>query len=795
MRITPIKNHIPVAKNWLKKLGAFVKRLFSMPSFARYWWQKLLVRFGQLLLIVFLIIGAIDINFLWLFGQSPDIMDLKEPDINIASELYSADSTQIGKYYIENRVPVEFKDLSPTIVNTLLAAEDIRFFKHNGIDFKATMAAVWSTAKGDKRGGSTITQQLVKNLYKTRHKNKKGLLGHIKGVSILIDKSKEWINALKLEFFYSKDEILTMYLNTVDFGSHSFGIKAASKTFFNKLPSQLKPEEAALIIGLLKAPTYYSPVSNKENSLRRRNSILAQMGKYGFLSNEEADSLQKLPIKLRYRQPTPDVSDATYFKDAVARDLQDWCKENGYNIYTDGLKIYTTIDPKLQQYAEEAVTKHMKRLQKRFFEHWRGENPWVDSKGNEIKGFIEDLVEETPTYKILKERFGDNTDSIDYYLNLPHQMTIFSWKGDADTLMSVVDSIKYYRHLLNTGFVSIDPSTGYVKAWVGGINYKFFQYDHVNQAKRQPGSVFKAFVYAAAFENGLGPCDRRIDEPVTVNYVEKGENKSWSPHNANYAFTYNDVSLKNAFARSINSVAVQLTKEIGWNKVIDMAHRMGIKSDLQDVPSVCLGSSDVNLLELVNAYCIFLNKGMMNHPVLVTKITDRDGKILYEYHPNPKRVLDEETAFLMTIMLRAGLTEYGGTTQGLWEYDIFKYDTEFGGKTGTSSNFSDGWFIGVTPKLVSGVWVGGEHRNIRFRTSQLGEGLRTALPTFGYFMESVLKDESLKKYRGKFPKPDIKISKTYTCVSPRYKSDSTSVDEFEPVDSLVIEPLKIDMTN
>lgn len=775
----------------LKKLGSFLKSLFRIPSYAKKWWQKVLIRFAQVLLVIFLLIVAIDLNFLWLFGQSPDIMDLKEPDINIASELYASDSSLIGKYYIENRSPVKFEDLSPLLINTLLAAEDIRFYKHNGIDIKATMAAVWSTAKGDKRGGSTITQQLVKNLYKTRHKNKKGLLGHIKGVSILVDKSKEWINALKLEFFYSKEEILTMYLNTVDFGSHSFGIKAASRTFFNKLPSDLKAEEAALIIGLLKAPTFYSPVQNRENALRRRNSILAQMGKYGFLRETESDSIQKIPIRLRYRQPVPDQTDATYFKEAVARSLQAWSKESGYNIYTDGLKIYTTIDPKLQLYAEEAVIKHMKRLQKRFFEHWQGQNPWIDSKGKELTGFIDELVKETPAYKNLKERYGNNEDSVDYYLNLPHKMMVFKWNGRPDTILSTIDSIKYYRHLLNTGFVSMDPSNGFIKAWVGGIDFKFFQYDHINQSKRQPGSLFKAFVYAAAFESGLGPCDKRTDQPVTIDYVEKGVKKSWSPHNSNWEFSYHNVSLKNAFARSINTIAVQLTKEMGWDKVIKMAHKMGVQSDLQDVPSVCLGSSDVSLLEMVNAYCIFLNKGMINEPVFVTKITDRNGKVLYEYHSEPRRIIDEETAYLMTVMLRSGLTERGGTTQGLWEYDIFKYDTEFGGKTGTSSNFSDGWFIGVTPKLVSGVWVGGEHRNIRFRTSQLGEGLRTALPTFGYYMEKVLQDESLKQYRGKFEKPGIKIHKEYNCVTPVYENDTINTDDVEQLDSLIIEPIPI----
>ncbi len=767
----------------------FLKKILSVPSFARSWWQKALFRAVQLLIIFLLLIVAIDLNFLGLFGDSPEVKDLKEPDISIASELYAADSSQIGKYYIENRIPITYTELSPLIINTLLAAEDIRFYQHNGVDVRATFAAIWSTAKGERRGGSTITQQLVKNLYKTRHKNQKGLLGNVKGLNIAIDKSKEWINALKLEYYYSKEEILTMYLNTVDFGSHSFGIKAASRTFFNKLPAELQAEEASLIIGLLKAPTYYSPVANKENALRRRNSILSQMGKYGFLSDQEADSLQKLPIKLKFRQPVPDATDATYFKDAVARSLQEWSKESGYDIYTDGLKIYTTIDPQLQAYAEVAVEKHMKKLQLRFFEHWEGQNPWVDSKGNVIEGFIEELVAETSAYKSLKAKFGYNIDSIDHYLNIPHKMSVFTWEGKNDTVMSTIDSIKYYRHLLNTGFVSIEPQTGHVKAWVGGINYNFFQYDHIAQAKRQPGSLFKAFVYAAAFESGLGPCDRRTDQPVTINYIEKGKNKSWSPHNSNWVFTWDNVSLKNAFARSINSVAVQLTKEIGWDKVIELAHRMGIGSELIDVPSVSLGSSDVNLLELANAYSVFVNKGKLNSPVLVTKITDREGNTLFEHKPEGKQVISEETAFLMTVMLRSGLTEYGGTTQGLWEFDIFKYNTEFGGKTGTSSNFSDGWFIGVTPKLVSGVWVGGEHRNIRFRTSQLGEGLRTALPAYGYFMELVLKDESLLHYRGKFPKPEIKISKPYSCVSPVYKRDTTSVDDIDMGDPLVIEPI------
>jgi len=756
----------------LKKVLKFIFGIFfKLPSGLSGIWQKLAMRLLQVFMLILVIILSINFNLFGLFGPSPKLTDLKDPEISVASELYASDGSLIGKYYLENRTPVGFSDLSPTLVNTLLAAEDIRFYKHNGIDIKATIAAIWSTARGEKRGGSTITQQLVKNLYKTRHKNQKGLLGYIPGVNILIDKSKEWINALKLEFYYSKDDILTMYLNTVDFGSHAFGIKAAASTFFDRKPSELKVEEAAVLIGLLKAPTYYSPVQNTENALKRRNSILSQMQRYGFITSAEADSLQKTRIALRYRR-SHDDDDATYFKEAVARSMQEWSKESGYNIYTDGLKIYTTIDPHLQDYAEQAVVKHMKRLQKRFNEHWLGQNPWIDSKGNEIQGFIEGLSKETSYYEGLNKKFKGNSDSINFYLNLPRRMTVFSWKGPADTTLSTMDSIRYYRHLLNTGFVSMDPVTGFIKAWVGGIDFSFFKYDHVNQARRQPGSLFKAFVYTAAFEHGLSPCDRRTDQPVTIKYTEKGETKTWSPHNANWNFTWENITLKNAFARSVNSVAVQLTNEMGWDKVIECAHRMGISSPLRNVPSVCLGSSDVTLLEMVNAYCAFLNDGMKNEPVLVTRITDREGKVIYEYKPAPVRVISAETAFLMSIMLRSGLTEAGGTTQGLWEYDLFNYDTEFGGKTGTSSNFSDGWFIGITPRLVSGVWVGGEHRNARFRTSQLGEGLRTALPVYGLYMEKVVQDNNLKQYRGKFGKPTIKINKPYSCSSYAPVADS-----------------------
>jgi penicillin-binding protein 1A len=419
----------------------------------------------------------------------------------------------------------------------------------------------------------------------------------------------------------------------------------------------------------------------------------------------------------------------------------------------------------MQKYAEEAVNKQMSQVQRRFFEHWRGQNPWQDENHKDIVNFVEDIARKTKSYSYLSTKYNSNPDSIKKYLNLPHRTKVFDYKkGVKDTTFSVMDSIRYMNHFMHSSFVAMEPETGNVRAWVGDINFKYWQYDKVAQSKRQPGSTFKLFVYTAAMMNGMSPCDVYTDKPVTWNYVEKGKPKSWSPHNASGQFLDYPVTLKYAFARSINTVAVQLAQKVGIPEIIKYAHLLGIQTPLEEQPSLCLGSSDVSLLELVNSFGTVVNEGVYHDPILVSRIEDKDGNVIYQPNKEQKRVIPYETAWLMTELLKGGMTEPGATTQALWEWDLFKYNTDFGGKTGTSSNHSDAWFVGVTPKLIGGAWVGGEHRSVHFRTGQLGEGSRTALPIFGLFMEKVLKDESLKQYRGKFPtKPKEKIMRDYGC--------------------------------
>ena len=761
------------------KFIILIKFVFYVPQkWPRY--KKLLLRTLHIFLILFVFLVLVDMNFLWMFGKSPKLSQINDPKQKTASELYAADGKMIGKYFDENRTPVKFNEVSPVLIKTLINTEDVRFYEHHGIDLRATFSILWYMAKGEKRGGSTITQQLVKNLFKTRNNYSRGLLGHIPGVKTLIYKSKEWITALKIELFYSKDEILTMYFNTVDFGSNAYGIKTAARTFFNIKPSQLNIEQSALLVGILKAPTYYSPISHTDRALERRNIVLGQLLKYKVISQPEFDSISKIPITLNYSVENNYDGKAPYFREAVSSYLKSWLKEKELNLYDDGLKIYTTLDLGMQQYAEEAMDEHMKRLQKRFFQHWEGENPWRKENGEEIPDFVDKIVVKTDHYKNLIKLFPNQKDSVDYYSNQARKMRVYTYKGDRDTLLSTIDSIKYYNSLLHAGFVTMDPVNGYVKTYIGGINFNSFKFDHVIKSKRQPGSTFKAFVYTAAIESGYAPCDKLNDVPVTYKYTEKGIPKSWSPSNADWKFTGSSVTLKYAFAKSINSIAVQLTQEMGWKKVIEYAHKLGIKTKLADVPSVCLGSSDVSLFELITAYCPLINEGYKIEPILVTKVTDRKGKILYEMQPKKERVITEETAFLMCQMLQGGLHEPGGTTQALFEYDLFADNkTDFGGKTGTSSNHSDGWFLGVTPNLISASWVGADNRSVHFRTSELGEGCKTALPIYGLFMEKLLKDPKYASYKKKFDKPKIKITKNYSCHTYFHKNDSTISEEPE----------------
>lgn len=754
------------------------------------WYTKALASFTTFVALFLIYLAMVDVNFLWLFGKSPSLSSIHNPEQPIASEIYSADGKPIGKYFRENRSPVKFEEISPVMIKTLISTEDERFYQHFGIDIRGVFAAIKDMTQGDARGASTITQQLVKNMFKVRSQYSTGLLGRIPGLKLLIMKSKEWITAVKIECFYTKEEILTMYLNTVDFGSNAYGIKTAAATYFRTTPKEINYEQAATLVGLLKATTTYNPRLNPKNSLKRRNIVLENLLRQKLITRIEFDSLKQIPIQLNYSIETNYNGQALYFREAVANELQNWCKENDRDLYADGLRIYTTLDSRMQKYAEAAVDKQMRIIQRNFDNHWGRENPWRSRNHQEIPNFIEDLAKRTVAYKQLKEKFPSQPDSIRHYLNLPHRLKVFDYDLDTrDTTLSTMDSIRYMERFMHTSFVAIEPQTGYVKAWVGDINFNSWKYDKVI-AKRQPGSTFKLFVYAAGMENGLSLCDERIDQSVVWDVLEDGKPAKWIPHNANGGATGDTMSLKCAFAQSVNTIAVQVAKEVGIPAVVRAARAMGIKTPLEETPAISLGASDVSLLELVNAYTTAINDGIAHDPVLVTRIEDHNGNILYEYTaPTPVQAIPYETAFLLTEMLKGGMTEPGGTTKALWAYDLFRYDTQFGGKTGTSSNHSDAWFVGVTPKLVGGAWVGGEHRSIHFRTGELGQGSRTALPIFAYFMEGVLKDQSLTQYRGKFPTtPKEKIGKPYGCngnyrPAPR-DTDSIAVTR---IDSFAIE--------
>jgi penicillin-binding protein 1A len=708
------------------------------------------------------------------------MQDIKAPSLAVGSQVYTADGKLIGEFYHENRSPVEYKQISPSLINALVATEDVRFYKHGGVDYYSFFTSILSTAKGDKRGGSTITQQLAKNLYSTRKRKSQGLLRHVPLVRTLISKCKEWLTAYKIEHIYNKQEILTLYLNTVPFGNNSFGIKTASLKFFDKTPDAVTPAEAATLIGMLKATSTYNPINNPERSVERRNTVLGQMEKYGYLKKAEYDTYTKMPVGLNLSYVEDDSHGDSYIREAVGRWLKKWCHDNDYDLYEDGLKIYTTIDSRLQQYAEQAVAEKMKMLQRRFNGIWGTKNPWRDSKGVEIKDFLLKAEQRLPIYNLLDKKYHGDTVIIKQYFNKPKKMKVFTWNGERDTTFSSVDSIKYYTRILNTGMMTIEPSTGKIKVWVGGINHKYFNYDHVNQSKRQAGSTFKPFAYLTALDNGFTPCDKFTDKPVSIKYKDAGKDQVWEPNNADFKFSYQEMSLRWAMGKSVNSITAQVTEQVGWDKIVQYAHKCGIESPLKSVPSVSLGSNDVSVYEMVRAYSTFLNKGEKIDPLLVTKITDQDGNVLKDFVLKTERVISEEVAWLMLYMFRGGMEEPGGTSQALWEYPgLWKKDNQIGGKTGTSSDYVDGWYMGITKDLVTGIWVGADDRSVHFTTSESGEGSHTALPIFGSFMQRVYADPQSGYTYGMFPKPWTKITKNYDCPSPRLSVDTTATDSLD----------------
>ncbi|AWL08399.1 penicillin-binding protein [Aquirufa nivalisilvae] len=743
---------------------------------------------GSTLFIV-LFITAVNFNFLWLFGGMPSLYELENPKSQEASLLISEDGQEIGKYFRENRNPVEFEDLSPTIINTLMATEDARFTTHSGIDMRSMMRVVLSL--GTSGGGSTISQQLAKNLFHTRSVEfgeddplYMGLLMKIGGLKTAIAKVKEWILAIKLERRYTKQEIMAMYLNEVSFGNNAYGIQVACRTYFQKDVKTVSLPEAATLIGLLQNPSLYDPRIRPEKTLERRNVVLGQLAKYDYVLEDEARTMMENPLNLKFKVENQNTGAAPYFRESIRKQILSVIKEinadrpedQQINLYTSGLRIYTSIDSRMQKYAEESIQEHMKAEQSLFYSHWKGRNPWVNEEMKEIKGFLKDAMKRTDRYRELMAAYNNDEFKVWEELNRKVKMTVFSYQGDIDTTMSSMDSLNYYKRILNCGFMAMDPTNGHVKAWIGGINYKYFKFDHITQSKRQPGSTFKPFVYGAAIENEIAtPCDELIDEPVTFGEEDGLTNGTWTPQNSDGKYSYEKLKLRRAMALSINTISAKLMKEMGPQKIAEFAHKAGISSPLYEGPSLCLGASEVSVYEQVSAYSTFANGGERIEPILILKITDKVGNVLREFSPTAKAAIKPETAYLMTYMLQGAVQEPGGTAEGLKRTSIVA-GNEIGAKTGTTSNFSDGWFMGVTQKLVAGVWVGGDDRSIHFRSLALGQGAKMAMPAYAKFMEKVYSDQTLaiEGYRKMpFLKPE-KFVFDFTC-SGKVGIDSTAV--------------------
>lgn len=751
------------------------------------WVKKFWILYFSVLVFLFLFFSAMSLGLL---GFMPSFEELENPKSNLASEVISADQEVLGKYYIENRSNIHYSDLSPNLVNAIIATEDARFNKHAGVDVKALFRVTYGILTGSKKGGgSTISQQLAKNLF-PRKSNRNF-------VETVFIKLKEWITAIKLERNYTKEEILAMYFNTVDFGSNSFGIKSAAKTFFNKTPSNLKIEEAAMLVGMLKAPTYFSPVKNPERATKRREVVLNQMRKYGYLTSEQYDSLKVLPLDMSgYKMQDHASGEATYFREYLRRimnakkpksnayfdkimfrqdslqwennPLYGWIEKNlkpdgsRYNLYKDGLKIYTTINSRMQVYAEQAVTEHLsKDLQPAFFNHWKGryEAPFDFPREvvkDEAFKLISASMKRSDRYIRMKSA-GISEDSIKSSFNKKVSMRIFTWKGERDTVMTPWDSIRYSKFFLQAGLLSVEPQTGFVRAYVGGINYKHFQYDHAMMAKRQVGSTFKPFVYTLAMQEGdFSPCTKIANIQYSIDLADGSK---WEPKNSSDYKEGQMVTLKEALANSINWISAFLIKRYSPMAVVSIARKMGVVSPIDPVPAISLGTPDLTLYEMTGAMNTYAAKGVYIEPMFVTRIEDKNGNVLSRFLPRQQEAMSEETAYLM-IQLMKGVVESGTGVRLRYRYGLAN---PIAGKTGTSQSHSDGWFMGLTPDLVTGVWVGGEDRSIRFRSINLGQGANMALPIWALYMKKIYEDKKLNLYMGDFEAPLLPLSVETDC--------------------------------
>ena len=706
-----------------------------------------------LLALLFVPVFFILVNF-GILGSMPDIEELENPKSALASELYSEDGVMIGQYFIQKRSYLGYNDIPKDMFEALISTEDERFYEHSGIDVKRLVGAV--VRLGASGGASTITQQLAKNLFHYDDGKRPNI------VIRLIQKLKEWVIAVRLERRYTKEEIATMYLNTVQFSGNSYGIKSAAKEFFNKQPIDLKTEECAVLVGVLKAITIYNPKRNPMNSTARRNIVLGQMLRNKKLTNDDFERLKALPIVLDYQYEDHNEGPAVYFREWLKRDLTKWCKEhkkpNGenYNLYKDGLKIYTTINSKLQQYAEEAANKHLKELQGEFDKSWGTKEPWRDENWKVLPNYPLAELKKTPRYYALKQLYDGDTSKIMKVCRTKTKMTVFSWNGDKDTSMSPLDSVKYMKRFLHTGFIAIQPSTGQVKAWVGGINHHYFQYDHVNRsAGRQVGSTFKPFVYALAIDNKLSPCIQFPNVPPPY--------PNWTVHNSDGS-SGGTMNMYRGLANSTNCIVAQLMYTMGANapaNVIDFVRKMGIDSaKLDPVPSICLGVTDISPYDMAGAFSTFANKGYWIEPSYLTRIEDKNGNILAEFGAKDiKQIMTEEKAYVMCQLLEGVVQR--GTGQRLKS----KYGVEgwVGGKTGTTQSNSDGWFMGVTKDLVCATWVGCDSRKVRFRSTNLGQGAHAALPIFAYFIKKAKEDPKLDINLQPIDRPAQELSTEFNC--------------------------------
>ncbi|TRX40510.1 penicillin-binding protein 1A [Flavobacterium restrictum] len=732
--------------------------------------------------------GIVALFFLFaswgLFGSMPSFEDLENPDSNLATEIISSDGVVIGKYFEKNRSQLKYSDLPKNLVEALVATEDARFYEHSGIDGRGTLRAIASL--GTSGGASTLTQQLAKQLF------------HGEGSKFLpfrlVQKVKEWIIAIRLERQYTKNEILAMYCNVYDFGNNSVGVSSAAKTYFSKAPKDLTIDESAILVGMFKNSGLYNPVRNPEGVKNRRNVVLLQMEKAKIITEDQKHQLQSLPIVLNFKLETHKDGTATYFREYLRDYMKKWVEENkkpdgtDYDIYKDGLKIYTTIDSRMQLHAEEAVSAHMANLQEEFFNQSKDNKnaPFVNISAAETQKILRQAMKTSHRWEVMKA-LDKSDEEITKSFSEKVKMTVFTWKGERDTIMTPLDSIRYYKHFLQSGLMAMEPQTGNIKAWVGGINYKYFQYDHVGQGARQVGSTFKPFVYATAIEQlNMSPCDSIIDSPFTIPVGRHHVTETWTPKNSDNKYR-GMVTLKRALANSINTVSAKLMDKVGPEAVVELTHKLGVKSEIAVQPSIALGAVEITVQDMVAAYSTFANQGVYVKPQFISKIEDKSGVIIYEPIPESHDVLNKDIAYAV-IKLLEGVTEGGsgdrlrttggGNGDNRWTGYPYQFKNPIAGKTGTTQNQSDGWFMGMVPNLVTGVWVGCEDRSARFKSITYGQGATAALPVWGYFMKLCYADPALHVSKAAFDRPaNLSIKVDCYTAAPKVVQDSTAVEQ------------------